>query len=64
MRASAEAQSQKLGMAAAKDRIASIPLRRAGTPEDVARVVAFLASEESAYMTGQALNVTGGMWQH
>ncbi len=64
MRANAEAQSKKLGMPAAKDRVATIPLKRAGTPEDVAKVVAFLASEESAYMTGQALNVTGGMWQH
>lgn len=39
---------------------AGIPLGRLGTPEDVARVAVFLASDESAYMTGQALNVTGG----
>jgi NAD(P)-dependent dehydrogenase (short-subunit alcohol dehydrogenase family) len=64
MRASAEAQSKKLGMAPSKDRVATIPLKRTGTPEDVAKVVAFLASDESAYMTGQALNITGGMWQH
>jgi len=39
---------------------AQIPLGRLGTPEDVARVAVFLASDESGYMTGQALNVTGG----
>lgn len=64
MRVSAEAQSKALGMPAAKDRVASIPLKRTGSPEDVAKVVAFLASDESAYMTGQSLNITGGMWQH
>jgi NAD(P)-dependent dehydrogenase (short-subunit alcohol dehydrogenase family) len=37
-----------------------IPLKRLCTPEDVARVAVFLASDESDYMTGQALNVTGG----
>lgn len=38
----------------------SIPLDRVGSPDEVGRVVAFLASESSSYMTGQALNVTGG----
>jgi NAD(P)-dependent dehydrogenase (short-subunit alcohol dehydrogenase family) len=37
-----------------------IPLGRMGTVEEVASLVAFLASEASAYMTGQALNITGG----
>jgi NAD(P)-dependent dehydrogenase (short-subunit alcohol dehydrogenase family) len=37
------------------------PLGRAGTPEDIANVVLFLSSELSSYMTGQALNVSGGM---
>jgi sorbitol-6-phosphate 2-dehydrogenase len=37
-----------------------IPLGRLCTPEDVAGVAVFLASEDSDYMTGQALNVTGG----
>lgn len=36
-------------------------LRRLGTPDEVASVVAFLASPAAEYMTGQALNVTGGM---
>ena len=38
------------------------PLKRAGTPEDVAGVVAFLASDDAGYMTGQAINITGGLW--
>jgi 3-oxoacyl-[acyl-carrier protein] reductase len=38
-----------------------IPLRRGGTPEDVAKVSLFLASDLSSYVTGQVLNVCGGM---
>ncbi len=38
-----------------------IPLGRLGTPEDVARVVAFLCSDDAAYITGQVINVDGGM---
>ena len=37
-----------------------VPLGRLAAPEEVARVVAFLASNEASYITGQALNVTGG----
>lgn len=40
--------------------VGTIPCGRMGTPEDVGRLVAFLASEESDYITGQALNVCGG----
>ena len=38
-----------------------IPLARFGEPDDVARVVAFLASDAAGYMTGQTLHVDGGM---
>lgn len=38
-----------------------IPLKRMGTPEDVANVVSFLASEKSNYITGQVINIDGGM---
>jgi 3-oxoacyl-[acyl-carrier protein] reductase len=38
-----------------------IPLRRAGRPEDVASVAVFLASDMSAYVTGQVINCCGGM---
>ncbi|MBU3174560.1 3-oxoacyl-[acyl-carrier-protein] reductase [Clostridium estertheticum] len=45
-----------------KDTIMStIPLKRLGRPEDVANVVAFLATDEAAYITGQVINVDGGM---
>lgn len=40
---------------------AQIPLRRAGQPEDVAGIAVFLASELSSYVTGQTINVCGGM---
>ncbi len=40
------------------------PLGRLGTPADVAGQVAFLVSPDAAYVTGQALNVTGGMIMH
>ena len=40
---------------------AKSPLGRLGEPDDVASAVAFLASDDGSYMTGQAINVTGGM---
>jgi 3-oxoacyl-[acyl-carrier protein] reductase len=39
-----------------------IPLRRLGTPDDVASAVCFLASDEASYITGQVLAVNGGMY--
>ena len=39
---------------------ATIPLRRYGTPEDVANLAAFLASEDSSYITGQTITIDGG----
>jgi 3-oxoacyl-[acyl-carrier protein] reductase len=38
-----------------------IPMKRIGRPEDIAKVAVFLASEDSAYMTGQVLTVDGGL---
>jgi 3-oxoacyl-[acyl-carrier protein] reductase len=38
-----------------------IPLKRVGTPEEIARVVAFLASDEAGYLTGQVIRVDGGL---
>jgi len=43
------------------DVLEAVPLRRAGTPEEVAACVRFLASEEAAYVTGTILTVDGGM---
>lgn len=42
--------------------VSMIPLGRAGEPEEVAYVVAFLASEKAAYITGQVIHVSGGMY--
>jgi 3-oxoacyl-[acyl-carrier protein] reductase len=39
----------------------AIPLKRSGTPEDVARTAVFLASDLSSYITGQVIQVDGGM---
>jgi len=44
-----------------RTRVASIPLGRIETPEDVASLYAFLASDEASYITGQTYNVCGGL---
>jgi NAD(P)-dependent dehydrogenase (short-subunit alcohol dehydrogenase family) len=43
-----------------KEMCKTIPLGRIGSPEEVGELVAFLASDRAAYMTGQAINITGG----
>ncbi|GAH27036.1 unnamed protein product, partial [marine sediment metagenome] len=40
--------------------IEALPIRRMGTPEDVAAVVSFLASDEASFITGQNINIDGG----
>ena len=45
-----------------EDYINQTPLGRLEEPEDVAKVVLFLSSEQSDFMTGQAINVTGGIY--
>jgi NAD(P)-dependent dehydrogenase (short-subunit alcohol dehydrogenase family) len=47
-----------------KQRLAQVPLGRMERPEDVASVIGFLVSSKAAYMTGQAINVTGGLIMH
>jgi len=49
-----------LGSAKRQKVIDSIPVKRVGTPDDVARMVAFLLDRESAYITGQTIFVCGG----
>ena len=44
--------------------LSTIPLGRLAQPEDIAAVVAFLVSKDADYMTGQALNINGGMENH
>jgi 3-oxoacyl-[acyl-carrier protein] reductase len=55
------AMTSSLGDDFKQNAIKMIPLGRVGSPEDVASAVAFLASEEAAYITGHVLNVNGGM---
>ena len=42
--------------------LSQVPLGRAGQPEDIAAVVAFLASESASYITGQVIHISGGMY--
>ncbi len=65
MRDEAEALNTAQGLPDVQTRVKTvIPMRRAGTPDDVAGVVAFLLSADAAYMTGQAINITGGLWMN
>ena len=64
MRAQVERLGEAFGLPPSSERAKVIPLGRLATPEDIANAVAFLASDEAAYMTGQAINVTGGLWMH
>jgi len=63
----AREQSALLGMspeAFTEQRAAQVPLGRMERPEDVANVIGFLAASKASYMTGQAINVTGGIIMH
>ncbi len=53
--------TEKLSEEARQAFLTVIPLGRGGTADDVAKAVRFLASDDAAYMTGQTLNVDGGM---
>ena len=53
--------TENLGEETIKKYYENIPLKRGGTPEEVANTCVFLASDMSAYITGQVLNVDGGM---
>jgi len=54
--------TRAIGAGAQEEWATKIPLKRLGTPDDVAAAVAFLASDEAAYITGQVLAVNGGMY--
>ncbi len=58
------AERQKISVADASERMdASIPLKRSNTPDDIAHMAVFLASDEARNITGQSFNVDGGiMW--
>ena len=53
--------TQKLPEAAKEAFLTQIPMKRPGTPQEVASVVTFLASDQSAYVSGHVLRVDGGM---
>ena len=55
------AMTDGLPEAVKENYLKQIPLGRFGTPEDIANTVAFLASEKASYITGQVIEVTGGM---
>jgi NAD(P)-dependent dehydrogenase (short-subunit alcohol dehydrogenase family) len=61
MRTAIEAQQRHYGLPETTEREKSIPLGRVSVPDDVARVAAFLASDESAYITGESINLSGGL---
>lgn len=54
--------TEALAEAARQAMLEQIPLKRAGSDHDVASTVAFLASDEAGYITGQVINVNGGMY--
>ncbi|MBO0763974.1 MAG: SDR family oxidoreductase [Hyphomicrobiaceae bacterium] len=62
MRDESEIDRQRQGLATAADRAKSIPLRRPGVPNDIANAVAFLASDQAGYITGETIGITGGLW--
>jgi 3-oxoacyl-[acyl-carrier protein] reductase len=55
-------ESPAVAAVLSKERIAAVvPMKRAGKPEEVADLVAFLASDRAAYISGQAISINGGM---
>jgi NAD(P)-dependent dehydrogenase (short-subunit alcohol dehydrogenase family) len=61
MRSAIEVQQRHYGLPDTADREKSIPIGRVSVPDDVARIAAFLASDEASYMTGESINLSGGL---
>jgi NAD(P)-dependent dehydrogenase (short-subunit alcohol dehydrogenase family) len=61
MRTSIEAQQRRYGLPETAERARSIPIGRVSVPDDVARITAFLASDEASYITGESINLSGGL---
>lgn len=57
-----EMSARELESEAGKEKVRSIPIGRIATIEEVAQVVVFLASDAASYITGQTINVNGGMY--
>lgn len=62
MRDESEILRKTEGLPSAYERAQGIPLRRAGVPDDIAKAVLFLASDQASYITGETISVTGGLW--
>lgn len=62
MRDESEIKRKAEGLPDAYERAQAIPLRRPGVPDDIAKAVAFLASDEASYITGETVSITGGLW--
>lgn len=62
MRATAEELNRMQGLPDVSARVRNQPIKRAGTPDDLLGAIRFLASADASFMTGQALNITGGLW--
>jgi NAD(P)-dependent dehydrogenase (short-subunit alcohol dehydrogenase family) len=61
MRAALEAQQRQYGLPQTAERERLVPPGRVSVPDDVARVAAFLASDEAGYITGESINLSGGL---
>ena len=64
MRDQVQSEGKAYGLPPASERARTIPMGRLGKPDEIANAVVFLASNDASYMTGQAINVTGGLWLH
>ncbi len=62
MRDDSEPLRRAQGLPTSEERAKTIPRRRAGVPADIANAAAFLASDQADYITGETMNVTGGLW--
>jgi NAD(P)-dependent dehydrogenase (short-subunit alcohol dehydrogenase family) len=62
MRSDIDELSGRMGLPQVKDRAPLLPMKRVGYPDEVARVVAFLCSDEASYVTGATWDITGGSW--
>jgi NAD(P)-dependent dehydrogenase (short-subunit alcohol dehydrogenase family) len=61
MRSEIEAQQRRYGLPETAERAKSIPIGRVSVPDDVAGIAAFLASDEASYITGESINLSGGL---
>ena len=61
MRSTIEVQQRHYGLPDTAEREKSIPIGRVSVPDDVAQIAAFLASDEASYMTGESINLSGGL---